>query len=214
VTEPFSYRTIVRRIDSDTLVRAKVSFEGTPPHFAVTGHIFGRGRLRGEERIRYEGHIWYVWGFGMCHAEIRKGFPELEPFLRWHLATAEGPWGYVGNAVFHHDLWTAFIAGPPWDGSERDEFDRKYGGSYECGKWVSYPRGDDSLERSRAHFYTTIAHGAAPSDAGVSEDDIIRMDRAELTAWLEGRLSEIRQAFVDDMAKVKALAAEIGEKIQ
>lgn len=213
MTEPFRYRTVVRRTGREELVRADVRFDGSPaPSFAVTGDVFGPGTLRGEERITFEGRSWHSWCGGMCHDAIRKAFPELEPFLRWHCTDTNGPMHYVANAAFHHSLWTAFIAGPPWDGSERDAFDRKYGGSYEFGKWVSYPRADDTLEKSRANFYATIVYGSVPSDANTSEDAIIRMDRATLTAWLEGRLEAVRQAFADDMAKVKALAAEIGEK--
>ncbi len=48
-------------------------------------------------------------GAGGClHDEIRKHFPELAPFIKWHLCSSDGPMHYIANTVFHagnRDCW-------------------------------------------------------------------------------------------------------------
>jgi hypothetical protein len=38
---------------------------------------------------------------GCCHDEIAKHFPELVPFIKWHLTSSEGPMHYVANTTYH-----------------------------------------------------------------------------------------------------------------
>jgi len=38
---------------------------------------------------------------GCCHDEIIKYFPELEPLIKWHLTSTDGPMHYVANTTFH-----------------------------------------------------------------------------------------------------------------
>lgn len=38
---------------------------------------------------------------GCIHGEIAKYFPELEPLVKWHLTSSDGPMHYVANAVYH-----------------------------------------------------------------------------------------------------------------
>lgn len=61
--------------------------------FSITGEIKGpRG-----------------WECGGCiHEDIAKRFPELAPFIKWHLCSSDGPMHYVANTVFHagnRDHW-------------------------------------------------------------------------------------------------------------
>lgn len=215
MTETFKYHTIVRQTSAREAVRATVtlhSLGGQAPYFSITGDVFEPGYRRHETNIHIDGKSWTSFMGGCVHDEVRKAFPELDPFIRWHLTSVEAPMHCVANGLFHHNLWTAFIAGPPWDGSLRDEHERRSGCTIECGKWVHYPREGDTLEQSRKNFYSTIIHGAVPTDAEMSEDAIIGMDKAELTAWLEGRLPALKAAFEADMVKVRALRAVIGEK--
>lgn len=200
--EHFEYKTRARPCSNGETIVAEVKYYllggNEHPHFALTATIYDR------HRREYAG--------GCVHDEIAQAFPELAPFIRGHNAGPNGPMHYVANGLFHHNLWTAFIAGPPWDGSLRDEHERRSGCTIECGKWVHYPREGDTLEQSRKNFYSTIIHGAVPTDAEMSEDAIIGMDKAELTAWLEGRLPALMSAFREDMEKVRALEAVIGAK--
>lgn len=38
---------------------------------------------------------------GCMHEEIEKTFPELAPFLRWHLTSTDSPMHYVANTLYH-----------------------------------------------------------------------------------------------------------------
>lgn len=38
---------------------------------------------------------------GCIHDEIATHLPELEPFLKWHLTSTDGPVHYVANTVYH-----------------------------------------------------------------------------------------------------------------
>lgn len=58
--------------------------------FAITGVI-----KRKDERGRW------VWDCGGCiHESIAKHFPELAPYIKWHLVSSDGPLHYPGNAVY------------------------------------------------------------------------------------------------------------------
>jgi hypothetical protein len=37
---------------------------------------------------------------GCLHDEIAKAFPELAPFIKWHLCSSDGPMHYVANTVY------------------------------------------------------------------------------------------------------------------
>lgn len=74
--------------------------------FAITGHVQ-------EPRARD-----YSMG-GCIHEEIAKYFPELAPFIKWHLFDSNGPMHYVANAVYHASNRdsSGYAAGEPcqWD---------------------------------------------------------------------------------------------------
>jgi hypothetical protein len=38
---------------------------------------------------------------GCLHEDIARVFPELAPFIKWHLCSTDGPMHYVGNTVYH-----------------------------------------------------------------------------------------------------------------
>lgn len=38
---------------------------------------------------------------GCLHDEIARVFPELAPFIKWHLCSSDGPIHYVANTVYH-----------------------------------------------------------------------------------------------------------------
>lgn len=35
------------------------------------------------------------------HEEVAKHFPELAPFIKWHLTSSDGPMHYLGNVTYH-----------------------------------------------------------------------------------------------------------------
>ena len=44
---------------------------------------------------------WREAAGGCCHEEVAKYFPELAPFLKWHLCASNGPMHYIANTVYH-----------------------------------------------------------------------------------------------------------------
>jgi hypothetical protein len=54
------------------------------------------------------GNGWYDYAGGCCHDEIVKHFPELAPYIKWHLMDSDGPMHYLPNVLFlagDRDCW-------------------------------------------------------------------------------------------------------------
>lgn len=45
--------------------------------------------------------VWRDCCGGCCHDEVSKRFPELAPFIKWHLTITDGPMHYIANTVYH-----------------------------------------------------------------------------------------------------------------
>jgi len=60
--------------------------------FAITGTIFSHPTSSANR--------YYAAG-GCLHEEIVKHFPELKPFIKWHLTSSDGPTYYVANTLYH-----------------------------------------------------------------------------------------------------------------
>lgn len=56
--------------------------------FSITGEIYIPGRRDSE-------------ACGCLHDEIAARFPELAPYIRWHLTSTDGPMHYLANAIYH-----------------------------------------------------------------------------------------------------------------
>lgn len=51
---------------------------------------------------------WRDYSGGCCHEAVAKHFPELAPFLKWHLTSTDGPMHYLANVLYHasdRDCW-------------------------------------------------------------------------------------------------------------
>ena len=46
---------------------------------------------------------WVEDSGGCLHEEVAKHFPELAPFIKWHLTSTDGPMHYIANTLFHAD---------------------------------------------------------------------------------------------------------------
>ncbi len=82
-------------------IRARVRYDDQCDNghntFAITGEI-----------DRLEGKRWREDSGGCIHGEIAKHFPELAPFIKWHLCSSDGPLHYVANTVYlagDRDCW-------------------------------------------------------------------------------------------------------------
>lgn len=63
------------------------------PYFSVTGHIRYTMKVGGGE------------SYGMLHDDIARIFPDLKPYLKWHLCSLnKGPMHYIANALY----WAGF----------------------------------------------------------------------------------------------------------
>ena len=75
--------------------------------FAITGTQY-RKRANG---------TWDEDSFGCMHEEIAKRFPELTPFIKWHLVDSNGPMHYIANTVYHalehgpKNAWVSYDGG-------------------------------------------------------------------------------------------------------
>lgn len=65
--------------------------------FAITGILSRCGNPEAPEDERYYIHD----ASGCIHDEIAKHFPELAPYIKWHLCSAEQPLYYIANTVYH-----------------------------------------------------------------------------------------------------------------
>jgi hypothetical protein len=63
--------------------------------FAITGTIRATDRRRVNPRDG--GHL----AGGCLHDEIAAKFPDLAPFIKWHLSSSDGPMHYIANTVYH-----------------------------------------------------------------------------------------------------------------
>lgn len=57
---------------------------------------------------KYPTESWEQGGGGCIHEEIAAAFPELAPFIKWHLCSSDGPMHYIANTTFHasdKDCW-------------------------------------------------------------------------------------------------------------
>jgi hypothetical protein len=66
--------------------------------FSITGRI---------DEKKKNGH-WYDVAGGCIHEEIEKHFPELKPFIKWHLCSTDEPMHYIANTLYRasdRDCW-------------------------------------------------------------------------------------------------------------
>lgn len=53
--------------------------------FSITADVYIPGRRAG----------------GCLHEDVAKHFPELAPFIKWHLCSTDGPMHYIANTLYH-----------------------------------------------------------------------------------------------------------------
>ena len=60
-----------------------------PESFSITGSVYETKRRNDCDMC------------GCIHGEIIEHFPELKPFIKWHLMSADSPLHYIANTVYH-----------------------------------------------------------------------------------------------------------------
>lgn len=89
------------RIIKDTKCRAFIRFDDE------CGNRHNTFAITGETRDFYKAK-WHEGSFGCVHEEVAKFFPELAPFIKWHLTSSDGPTHYIANTIYHagdKDCW-------------------------------------------------------------------------------------------------------------
>lgn len=126
---------------------------------------------------------------GCCHDEVREAFPELAPFIKWHLCSTDGPMHYIANTLF----WAkrAVLGRCNFDGT-LDEDARKTSARHAANTAI-WPELEDRLNA----FYE--AHGEPEQTAA----SFLKELEADLNARLPGLLEE----FMADMARVREVEA-------
>lgn len=160
----------------------------------------------------WHGNAWRDYGGGAAHDEIARVFPELEPLIKWHLCSTDGPMHYVANAVYfasnrdHNGLLEGekrqIINGksklPAWQlvaidasGAEIPLYSlEKY---VDAAEMPSVPYTLEYRPLCRVGEGKARDFGAARRAAVWPEatDEQLSADKAELTAMLNARLPEV-----------------------
>ena len=72
------------------------------------------------------GPRWVESFGGCCHEEIARRFPELQPLIKWHLVSTDGPMHYLANTTYQagNRDYNGRLAGEPCQWKEGVVFDK------------------------------------------------------------------------------------------
>jgi hypothetical protein len=154
------------------------SLSGQAPYFSITMDTY---RQAGNGR-------WMEGAFGCQHDEVRRLFPSLAPFLRWHCASTAGPMHYAANAAYWAGLDSEWCKGEPNDPPNRENFDA-------TSLWGALA--SDTTPPS----WPVVGWRGHPMDAPAAS-------RAELDAILVARLPALLALFRADMDRLFADSPE------
>lgn len=165
--------------------------------FAITGEVYEHGKRHTDRNMI---------SCGCCHDDIAEAYPELAPFIRWHLSSTDGPTHYHENASY----WA-----------------RKARGYYRVFPHTEWEKPDG---REWDHFRSTVVFGAVEGDDDSIMHEPIAVSPPEGVIWeqfeqsgdgrvaagaiLNGRVhkwciareAKLMETFRRDMKSVKALA--------
>lgn len=183
VTAEFSYETHLRKIpDDDRILCAKVSYArlhgNREPYLSITGETFSRRRCASERRVEFGGYKWWCDSLGMLQEDIAKTFPELVPYLDWHLAGPSGPMYYLENGQYFLRLC---------------RYTEPLGGMTMLLQRV----------RERAHTRSTLLLGALPDD--LTLDELLELSPDACTAYLTQRQEPLVAKFHETLDALRAL---------
>lgn len=137
------------------------------PYFSLTGEI--------EQQDDRRPNHWRDYSCGQIHGEIARRFPELAPYVKWHLVSLGEPMHYIANGKY----W--------W---------KKAMGVVEPGDYPDAPGSPNPIDA----FQKTIVFGGIP---GETMPTLHRWEEAE--RWLRDRLPKLMGRFAADMKALKVL---------
>jgi len=91
--------------------------------FAITATL--------SEKIPYKTKYttWRKVSWGCQHDEVKRFFPELEPYLKWHLCSSDGPMHYTANTLY-------FASDKDYNGLRKGEKRQIINGRTKLPSWI------------------------------------------------------------------------------
>lgn len=191
LTREWHFKLGPARIKGGDLVIADIRYErggNVLPYFSICGEVYDHAPRR-EASIMYEGKRYTMHSCGQVREPVLAAFPKLAPFVRWHLASLDGPMHYVENAIYWLEL------------------------AYGVSRWERRAGDPDPM----ACFKRTVAFGALPGDEmpmiTLADEEAgaisVEEQRAQLgtvvRAWCAARREPMLAAFRADMEACAAL---------
>lgn len=149
--------------------------------FAITADIYSKDRYPGESTIEYNGKKLWCYTGGCCHEQVAEAFPELAPFIKWHLSSSDGPMHYVANGVY----WAGYY----------ESYDKTH----------TVPANLEHLKSTIA--YGTLPDDEKFDLVDVCHSDARgwtwnEANKQKLTEWLKSRTDALLEAFRADVIKL------------
>jgi hypothetical protein len=142
------------------------------PHFSITCDYKENGRLE---------------SCGCQHDLVKKKFPELAPYLIWHLASPSGPMYYIENSLYFFKMYLGLVS--------QDKYAR-----YEPLEAFKNNICFGNIRRDVSKFENLMPYDLDSLTPENKETLVL-----DIKNWLDERLPEIQRQFKEDMEEVKAL---------
>lgn len=134
---------------------------------------------------------------GCIHEDIAKHFPELAPFIKWHLCSSDGPLHYVANTVYHADshsadkCWISFK-----DTTHPLELSGlKYMELAKAEKIAAEYPGCEITIDTKTEKIANLDHARSSAIWPEATDEQLMQDKEQLTAALKARLPALLEEF-------------------
>jgi hypothetical protein len=194
---------------------------GTPYNVKATIRFDDRCN-NGHNTFSITGDVWAMQdrhdhSFGCVHNEIAKAIPELQPYLKYHLCSTDGPLHYVANTMYR-----ALSHGPEKGWLYRKEENvagvtiRK-----SCVKYCAIKEAEKVLSGDSERFLfvldektakeANLDHARSSAIWPEATDEELMQDPEELKKALEDRLPALMKEF---KAAVLSLGLEYGDEVQ
>lgn len=159
-----------------------------------------------------DGKFWREHSGGCIHDDIAKRFPDLAPYIKWHLCDSDGPMYYIQNTLYHclqhgpNRAWVYYIGAKATDplgigddgvserllGYVEEDVARKAEG--QVGYRVEW---DKKTEKIR-----NLDHARSCAVWPEATDEQLSLPPEELTKLLEARLPALMAEFQKDVGSL------------
>jgi hypothetical protein len=83
----------------NTQLTKTIQYDGRPKTMKVNVR-FNDECKNGHDTFAITGEIGNNFIAGCIHEEIKKHFPELKKYIKWHLTSTDGPMHYFANTIY------------------------------------------------------------------------------------------------------------------